>query len=189
MGNLLQKIATAVKNRWCPEDHQVIMCGLDAVGKTTVMYRLKQDAAVVETVPSCMGFQYTEKVKYKTMTINAWDVGGSTRLRPLYRHYYVGAEALIFIVDSVDVERIEQASTELHRMLGEPDLANAKVLILANKQDLPNALETPELVTKLGLGRIQQYWCIVGCSAYKHTGVYEGFDWLNLILTQKPTLG
>jgi GTPase SAR1 family protein len=63
-----------------------------------------------------------------------WDVGGQDKIRPLWRHYYQNTQGLIFVVDSNDRERAEDAREELHRMLNEPELSNAIVLVFANKQ-------------------------------------------------------
>ncbi len=70
-----------------------------------------------------------------------WDVGGQEKLRPLWRHYYRGANALIYIVDSTDKDRIEESADELHTILQDQDFPkNSILLVMANKQDLPNAL-------------------------------------------------
>ena len=63
-----------------------------------------------------------------------WDVGGQDKIRPLWRHYYQNTQGLIFVVDSNDRERVEDAREELHRMLNEPELSNAVLLVFANKQ-------------------------------------------------------
>ena len=59
--------------------------GLDAVGKTTVLYRLKLGEAVT-TIPT-IGFN-VESIDYKGVHFTLWDVGGCDKIRPLWRHYY-----------------------------------------------------------------------------------------------------
>ena len=109
-----------------------------------------------------------------------WDVGGQSRLRPLWRHYYSNSHGLIYIVDSNDQERIEQSREILHGMLSEPDLADTKVLILANKQDLPNALSVAEITDRMGLMKLHSHqWYIQGTSVPAGDGLYEGLDWLS----------
>ena len=54
-----------------------------------------------------------EKVQYKNVTFTVWDVGGQEKLRPLWRHYFQNTDALIFVVDSQDIERVDQAAAEL----------------------------------------------------------------------------
>ena len=62
-----------------------------------------------------------------------WDVGGQDDLRPMWRHYYGNSDAIIFVVDSQDKNRIDIAKNELHRMLAEEELKEAILLVLANK--------------------------------------------------------
>lgn len=68
--------------------------------------------------------------------MNEQDVGGQERIRPLWRHYFVGTEALIFVVDSTDEDRMEEAKSELHRILDDRDMLSVIVAIFANKQAL-----------------------------------------------------
>ncbi len=107
------------------------MVGLDAAGKTTILYKLKLGENV-RTV-STIGFN-VETVEYKNINFTIWDIGGQDRIRPLWGYYYVNAQALIFVVDSNDRERVSEARDELHRILCEDELKDAILLVLANKQ-------------------------------------------------------
>lgn len=53
-----------------------------------------------------------EKVQYKNVVFTVWDVGGQEKLRPLWKHYFNNTDALIFVIDSQDRDRIERASNE-----------------------------------------------------------------------------
>jgi ADP-ribosylation factor protein 1 len=153
------------------------MIGLDAAGKTTVMYKMLKGAEVVTTIPT-IGFN-TETIQYKNLTLHAWDVGGRDKIRPLWRHYYQGTDAIIFVVDSNDKERIPEAREELERTLCEEQLRDAALLVYANKQDLPNAMSVSEVTEKLGLHQLRnRRWFIQASCAYQGEGLYEGFDWL-----------
>lgn len=66
-----------------------------------------------------------------------WDVGGQEKLRPLWKSYTRCTDGIIFVVDSCDAERLEEAKMELTRTARSPDNAGVPILILANKQDLP----------------------------------------------------
>ena len=92
-----------------------------------------------------------ETVEYKNINVTVWDVGGQDKIRPLWRHYYQGTQGLIFVVDSNDRDRVEDAKEELNKMLNEDEMRDAIVLVFANKQDLPNAMSASELTQKLGL--------------------------------------
>ena len=122
--------------------------GLDAAGKTTILYKLKL-GEIVTTIPT-IGFN-VETVEYKNISFTVWDVGGQDKIRPLWRHYFQNTEGLIFVVDSNDRERIAEARDELNRMLAEDELREAVLLVFANKQDLPHAMNPAEITDKLGL--------------------------------------
>ena len=151
--------------------------GLDAAGKTTVLYKLKL-GEVVTTIPT-IGFN-VETVECKNISFTAWDVGGRDKIRPLERFYYRNMQGMIFVVDSNDRDRIEAASDELHRILGEDELRDIKIVVFANKQDLPNAMTKEELVEKLALNKLKTHaWHIEATCATTGDGLYEGLEWLS----------
>ena len=86
--------------------------------------------------PCAVGFN-VETVTYKNVKFNVWDVGGQDKIRPLWRHYYTGTQGLVFVVDSQDRERIDEAKQELHRILSDREMKECLLLVFANKQDLP----------------------------------------------------
>merc|ERR1712071_214832 len=90
---------------------RILMVGLDAAGKTTILYKLKLGEIV--TIPT-IGFN-VETVEYKNICFTVWDVGGQDKIRPLWRHYFQNTQGLIFVVDSNDRERITEAQEELQK--------------------------------------------------------------------------
>lgn len=89
--------------------------------------------------------------KAKGINFLVWDVGGQEKLRPLWKSYTRCTDGIVFVLDSVDVERMEEAKMELVRMARSPDNSGVPILVLANKQDLPGAKEPKELEKLLGL--------------------------------------
>lgn len=87
------------------------------------------------TIPT-VGFN-VESVTYKNVKFNVWDVGGQDKIRPLWRHYYSGTQGLIFVVDSSDTARVEEARSELHKIINDREMKDALLLVFANKQDIP----------------------------------------------------
>ena len=79
-----------------------------------------------------VGFN-VETVTYKNLKFQVWDLGGQQGLRPYWRCYYQDTNAVIFVVDSTDKERLEYSKQELDIMLQEEELKGAPVLVLANK--------------------------------------------------------
>lgn len=130
------------------------------------------------TIPT-IGFN-VETVAYRNITFTVWDVGGQHKIRRLWRHYYQNTNGLIFVVDSTDDDRFKEAKEELHLLLSDDEMRDAKVLIYANKQDLPQAKSPSILSEKLNLrGLTKHEWHIQPCSAVTGAGLYEGLDWLS----------
>jgi ADP-ribosylation factor protein 1 len=187
MGNLFAKLFSSLFSK---KEMRILMVGLDAAGKTTILYKLKL-GEVVTTIPT-IGFN-VETVEYKNISFTVWDVGGQDKIRPLWRHYYQNTQGIIFVVDSNDRERIDDsagtennAKEELQRMLSEDELKDAVLLVFANKQDLPNAMSVNEVTERLGLNSLRhRTWYIQACCATTGDGLYEGLDWLSKTLTKK----
>uniref|UniRef100_A0A8C2FKZ7 Zgc:77650 n=1 Tax=Cyprinus carpio TaxID=7962 RepID=A0A8C2FKZ7_CYPCA len=93
---------------------RILMVGLDAAGKTTILYKLKL-GEIVTTIPT-IGFN-VETVEYKNICFTVWDVGGQDKIRPLWRHYFQNTQGLIFVVDSNDRERVAESAEELSKMV------------------------------------------------------------------------
>ncbi|KAG8810508.1 hypothetical protein FRC18_004017 [Serendipita sp. 400] len=162
---------------------RILMLGLDAAGKTTILYKLKL-GEVVTTIPT-IGFN-VETVEYKRVSFTVWDVGGQHRIRPLWRHYYTNVGAVIYVVDSADTERIPEAREEMDNLLASDDLKGVPVLVLANKQDLPNALDVGILTNTLGMqAKRDRPWYIQSCCAVSGDGILEGLDWLTKTLKRQ----
>merc|ERR1711948_31449 len=80
----------------------------------------------------------------------------------------------------------DNARDELHRMLAEDELKDAALLVLANKQDLPQAMSVNECTEKLGLNQLRNRdWYIQSTCATTGDGLYEGLDWLANTLNRK----
>ncbi|OXV06713.1 hypothetical protein Egran_05520 [Elaphomyces granulatus] len=161
---------------WGKKEMRILMVGLDAAGKTTILYKLKL-GEIVTTIPT-IGFN-VETVEYKNIQFTVWDVGGQDKIRPLWRHYFQNTQGIIFVVDSNDRDRVVEAREELQRMLNEDELRDALLLVFANKQDLPNAMSPAEITQQLGLQSLtRRAWYIQSTCATTGDGLYEGLEWL-----------
>ncbi|KAJ4884307.1 ADP-ribosylation factor 2-B [Raphanus sativus] len=169
--------AKLVSSFFAKKEMRLLMLGLDAAGKTTILYKLKL-GEIVTTIPT-IGFN-VETVEYRNISFTVWDVGGQDKLRPLWKYYFQNTQGLIFVVDSNDRDRVVEARDELHRMLNEDELRDAVLLVFANKQDLPNAMNAAEITDKLGLHSLRQRrWYIQSTCATSGEGLYEGLEWLS----------
>jgi ADP-ribosylation factor protein 1 len=154
---------------------------------------------VVTTIPT-IGFN-VETVEYKNVSFTMWDVGSRDKSRLLWRHYYANTQAIIWVIDSNDCARLgdcddtsqdDQYDTVrrwLHATLAEEELLDCRILIFANKQDLPHAMSVNEITQRLGLDQLLRHrqWTIQGCCATSGDGLYEGLDWLTNTLNHKKT--
>ncbi|XP_049590361.1 ADP-ribosylation factor 4 [Syngnathus scovelli] len=161
---------------------RILMVGLDAAGKTTLLYRMKL-AEVVTTIPT-VGFN-VETVEYKNISFTVWDVGGQTVIRPLWRHYYTNTNGVIFVVDSNDPQRLKEAAEELHRILEEDELRKVALLVFANKQDLPQAMTVSQISEGLQLSGVTQPYYVQASCAVSGSGLVEGLDWLSKMILKQ----
>src|SRR5574343_1258217 len=113
MGVLFRSIFSSLFGRG---EIRILILGLDNAGKTTLLYKLQLNQ-VIETVPT-IGFNL-ETVTYKNLKLQVWDLGGQGTIRPYWRCYYPNTNAVIYVVDSADKERIEVAKQEMYAMLQE----------------------------------------------------------------------
>lgn len=151
---------------------RILMVGLDAAGKTTILYKLML-GEVVTAIPT-IGFN-VETVEYKNIKFEVWDIGGQDTLRPLWIHYYQNTDAIIFVVDShdKDPQRIQDAADEISTLMNQDELKHASLLVLANKQDLPKAMTLFELTDKLNLNQYRdRRWHVQSTCAKTGEGLY-----------------
>ncbi|KAL2749539.1 ADP-ribosylation factor-like protein 1 [Vespula maculifrons] len=162
---------------------RILILGLDGAGKTTILYRL-QVGEVVTTIPT-IGFN-VEQVTYKNLKFQVWDLGGQTSIRPYWRCYYSNTDAIIYVVDSADRDRIGISKDELIYMLGEEELQGAILVVLANKQDMAGCLSVAEVHQALGLDALKnRTFQIFKTSATKGEGLDQAMDWLSNALQSR----
>ena len=123
-----------------------------------------------------------QSAKIGGLNVKMWDVGGQTQFRTEWGRYASGCQAIIFVVDTHDTDRIIVARHELHQLLDELQgrrLENTPILILANKIDLQPHLSEIELVESLNLDYVTENpWEVVGISALRGNNVARVVDWL-----------
>ena len=168
-GKLFEKISGETRQP------RILMLGLDGAGKTTMVTKMKL-GEVYHTVPT-IGFQ-VEVLEFKGIKFNIWDIGGQDKIRALWKHYFPGTDALIYLVDSSDSKRIDLARIELMKLLENDDLKDCPLLVFANKMDL-GINDIHFVKDKLDLDKIRgREWFLKGCSSLTGDGLYEGFAWM-----------
>eukprot|EP01031_Cornospumella_fuschlensis_P043735 gene43735-53485_t len=165
-------------------NYRILMVGLDAAGKTTVLYKLKL-GEIVTTIPT-IGF-CAETVLYKGVNFTMWDVGGGDKIRPLWRHYFQHTQGIIYVIDTNDMLRFPDEGRDAYSTalglfkstISEVELWDAVILVFLNKIDLPdgrkNIAHMTEQFERFGAKRVMR---IQPCCASSGVGLYEGLDWL-----------
>ncbi|KAJ4454206.1 putative adp-ribosylation factor [Paratrimastix pyriformis] len=170
------------------KESHILMVGLDAAGKTTILHKLKVNAGLGDTAPTigALNLEELELPRARAhLRFLAYDISDHTR--ELYREYYSWAHAIVFVVDSNDRSRIacphgecnECARDLLRTLLRSADLhRDAPLLVFANKQDLPGAMCCRELRERLELDNITQgrQWLVQACSALTGDGFEDGIE-------------
>jgi len=175
MGFIISKILEFfTKNK---NNFKIIILGMQNAGKTTILYRLSL-GQFVKTTPT-IGSN-VEELNYNNIKIQAWDLGGQESTRSVWDVYYMNTDGVVYVVDSHDDESFEESKAEFYKALKHPNLRNAVILILANKQDLPGSKTIEKLIEDYEFNKIKNHiWYIQPCSALKGDGLDNGIKWLS----------
>ena len=142
---------------------------------------------MIQCLCCCVTGFNVETVEHKGMLMTFWDLAGQQKVRSLWSQHYSSVDALWFVVDSFDQERIAQAKQELWAILNDKKLRkDAMLLVLANKQDLNGALSPDQLQKELDLSTIvDRPWYIIGCCAQSGDGISSALDWIYFQMENK----
>ncbi|CDW54764.1 ADP ribosylation factor protein 2 like [Trichuris trichiura] len=158
------------------KEMRILVIGLDNAGKTTILKRLMGEDVSI-TTPT-FGFNI-KTLAYRGYKLNIWDVGGQLMLRSYWKNYFEETDGVIWVVDSTDVERFENCRKELQSLLVEERLISSTLAILANKQDLNDAVSIQTIHDALQLDKIRgHHWRCFPCSGLTGDNLVEGIDWL-----------
>uniref|UniRef100_A0A915ITB3 ADP-ribosylation factor-like protein 13B n=1 Tax=Romanomermis culicivorax TaxID=13658 RepID=A0A915ITB3_ROMCU len=113
--------------------------GLDKAGKTTAIRTLKRDR--IDDVVPTVGFSVDNMKIGKSVEVILYDIGGSPKIRQIWRNYFAEIHGLIYVVDASDRNRIEENKQELMKLLSDPRIQGKPCLLLLNKQDINGAYD------------------------------------------------
>ena len=168
----------------------LIIVGLDGAGKTTFLEQSKtmftdrkglHPDKIVPTVGLNIG-----RIVVGRLEMLFWDLGGQATLRTIWPQYYAESHAVVWVLDSADADRFQDARQELQAVLGSPLLAGKPLLLLVNKQDLATARgprELEEYFRPTMASDEARRWSVRGICARSGEGVHDGLDWLAGVLT------
>ncbi|KAF1573577.1 ADP-ribosylation factor-like protein 13A, partial [Eudyptes moseleyi] len=129
----------------------LLVVGLDNAGKTSVIMDIER-ALAGEVLPVAQPGQ--TRLRVDRFEVTLVDLPGGQRSRSAWRSHYSEAHGLLFVLDSSDLVRMEEARKVLSRVLSHPDVSGKPILLLANKQDAASALLPCELIERLSLERL-----------------------------------
>ncbi|XP_018909147.1 ADP-ribosylation factor-like protein 8B-A isoform X1 [Bemisia tabaci] len=153
MLSLINRILDWFKSLLWKEEMELTLVGLQCSGKTTFVNVIASNQFSEDMIPT-VGFNM-RKITKGNVTIKVWDIGGQPRFRSMWERYCRGVNAIVYMVDAADNEKIEASRNELHQLVDKPALAGIPILVLGNKRDLPNALDVKELIDRIANPKTQ----------------------------------
>ncbi|KAA0722233.1 ADP-ribosylation factor-like protein 13B [Triplophysa tibetana] len=186
MFNLMANCCNWLK-RWREPARKVtlVMVGLDNAGKTATVRGI-QGESPLDVAPT-VGFSKVD-LKQGKFEVTIFDLGGGKRIRGIWKNYYSESYGVVFVVDSSDVQRIQETRDTMAEVLRHPRIAGKPVLVLANKQDRDGALAEADIIESLSLEKlVNENKClcqIEPCSAVLGYGkkvdksIKNGLNWL-----------
>ena len=185
MGPYISRFYELFASRNQSNPMRILLLGLDNAGKTSILYKLKLKENVL-TIPT-IGFNVETVHPVEGVTFTVWDIGGQHKIRPLWRHYYQNTDGLAYVIDSSDFDRISEAAEELHSIVEDELMHGVPIVVIANKQDLPNAVSCSELIKRLELDKLRNTrnkWFIQSACATSGEGIYESMHKLSDMINE-----
>eukprot|EP01097_Dermamoeba_algensis_P008215 TRINITY_DN538_c0_g1_i1.p1 TRINITY_DN538_c0_g1~~TRINITY_DN538_c0_g1_i1.p1 ORF type:complete len:192 (-),score=57.82 TRINITY_DN538_c0_g1_i1:91-666(-) len=166
---------------------KILFLGLDNSGKSSVISYFESRGEVHTSEEPTVGFK-EKNIKYKSVNFRIWDVAGKENVRGLWKHYYSDKDAVVFVLDASNADRLEQGINQLKLVLGEGELKDSVLLVLANKQDLPDAVDAEAIRVKLQpfVGE-KRVWKVFNSTTKVPGGelVQQAFWWLSKALKER----
>ncbi|KJE95914.1 GTPase [Capsaspora owczarzaki ATCC 30864] len=169
------------------DEYYVLILGLDNAGKTTLLERTKQlynpgyAGIPMNKITTTVGLNVAKVDIADKNRIIFWDLGGQTSLQSLWNKYYEEAHGVVYVVDSSDPDRIRQSQEAFDQLVGDSNLENVPILVLANKQDRDGCLSVVQVkeVFNQSARRIGPRACKVEpVSAVTGEGIRPAMEWL-----------
>uniref|UniRef100_A0A3P8TAF1 ADP-ribosylation factor-like 13b n=1 Tax=Amphiprion percula TaxID=161767 RepID=A0A3P8TAF1_AMPPE len=173
--------------RWQEPARKVtlVMVGLDNAGKTATVRGIQGENP--QDVAPTVGFSKVD-LKQGKFEVTIFDLGGGKRIRGIWKNYYSESHGVVFVVDSSDVQRIQETRETMAEVLQHPRIAGKPVLVLANKQDQEGALAEADIIENLSLEKlvnenkclcqIEPCSAVIGYGKKVDKSIKKGLNWL-----------
>ncbi|KAF9315735.1 ADP-ribosylation factor-like protein 8B [Podila clonocystis] len=152
MASIIQSLLDWIRSLFFKTEMELTLVGLQNSGKTTLVNVIASGQYSEDMIPT-VGFNM-RKVTKGNVTMKLWDIGGQPRFRSMWERYCRGVNAIVFVIDAADHDKLDAARTELRNLLDKPQLATIPVLVLGNKNDLPGALTVDQIIEVMNLKQI-----------------------------------
>lgn len=174
---LLQQLLEWLRSLFFKREMELAMIGLNKAGKSTLVEVLAS-GSFNEDLHATVGFNM-RKITKGRVSMKLWDVGGQARFRSMWERYCRGVNAIVYVVDSADAARVQEAAGLLHDLMERPTLQNVPLLVLGNKNDLPEALGTNVLKEQMRLDELPcSEYAVYSISCKNQTNIQQVLDWL-----------
>lgn len=174
---IVNKILDWFKSLFWKNEMELTLVGLQYSGKTTFVNVIASGNFSEDMIPT-VGFNM-RKVTKGNVTIKVWDIGGQPRFRSMWERYCRGVNAILYMVDAADLDKMEASRNELHALLEKPPLMGIPVLVLGNKRDIPGALEETALIERMNLLNIKdREICCYSISCKEKDNIDITLQWL-----------
>ncbi|VDD96578.1 unnamed protein product [Enterobius vermicularis] len=174
---MINRVLDWIRSLFWKEEMELTLVGMQNSGKTTFVNVIASGQFTEDMIPT-VGFNM-RKITKGNVIIKVWDVGGQPRFRSMWERYCRGVNAIVFMVDAADEDKLEAARNELMQLLDKPQLEAIPVLVLANKKDLPGALDERQLIERMNLSAIQnREICCYSISCKEKDNIDITLQWL-----------
>ncbi len=125
---------------------RIALVGEDSVGKTTTLHLIMGRRPPLQYIPAlALTMQVIEIIHFANYSLVLWDFAGQERFRTLWKLYFQGADIVFLLTDSTLPNL--SVSKEMFQMICR-DAPHVPIIVIANKQDLPNALD-PSIIERI----------------------------------------
>ncbi|XP_046858397.1 ADP-ribosylation factor-related protein 1-like [Xenia sp. Carnegie-2017] len=168
------------------DEYYILILGLDNAGKTTLLEHIKRKfnedykGVAFEKITNTVGLNIG-KIEVSGIKLLFWDLGGDNDLQSLWDKYYEECHGLIYVVDSVDQQRLHESAKVFSSVLQNENLQNVPLLVYFNKQDSQNAISVEDIKDSFKdvtpyIGR--RDCTVLPVSAIEGDGVENGINWM-----------